>query len=183
MALVGEYRDDDTNRHTVRVANIAALLARELGLDSALISLIHSAAPLHDVGKIGIPDRILLKPGALTPEELAVMRTHTTIGGAILDNSDFPVLQMAQEIALTHHERWDGAGYPLQLRGDAIPIAGRILAVADAFDAMAHTRPYKSAFPVAHAVAEIVRSSGGQFDPAVVEAFMRLDHANLLDSV
>ena len=183
MALVGEYRDDDTNRHTVRVANIAGLLARELGLDSGLISLIHSAAPLHDVGKIGIPDRILLKPGALTPEELAVMRTHTTIGGAILDNSDFPVLQMAQEIAVTHHERWDGAGYPLQLRGDAIPIAGRILAVADAFDAMAHTRPYKSAFPVAHAVAEIVRSSGGQFDPAVVEAFMRLDHANLLDSV
>jgi len=183
MALVGEYRDDDTNRHTERVANIAGLIASELELDSGLVSLIHSAAPLHDVGKIGIPDRILLKPGALTDEELAFMRTHTTIGASILDNSDFPVLQLAKEIALTHHERWDGAGYPSRLRGASIPITGRIVAVADAFDAMTHVRPYKSAFSVGHAVAEIGRSSGAHFDPQVVYAFMKLDHPELLDAV
>jgi putative two-component system response regulator len=183
LALVGEYRDDDTNRHTERVARTAELLAGELGLDSEFLAIVHSAAPLHDVGKIGIPDRILLKPGALTPEEFEIIKTHTTIGGRILSESQFPVLRMASVIALTHHERWDGSGYPARLAGEQIHIAGRIIAVADAFDAMTHTRPYKRAFSVEHAVAEIERCSGTQFDPRVVQAFMTLEHGSLVDGV
>jgi putative two-component system response regulator len=123
LALVGEYRDDDTNRHTERVAHSSALLATELGLDSELIWTIRRAAPLHDVGKIGISDTILLKPGKLTVEEFATMKAHTSIGGRILGESDFPILRMAAEIALTHHERWDGTGYPLGCGGRRSPFA------------------------------------------------------------
>ncbi len=182
LALVSEYRDDDTNKHTGRVAHTAGLLASELGLDSELISTIRSAAALHDVGKIGIPDRILLKPGRLTEEEFELIKTHTTIGGRILGESGFPVLQMASEIALAHHEHWNGRGYPSNLEGPAIPITGRIVAVADAFDAMTHARPYKGALSVGDAVAEIKRCSGSQFDPHIVEAFMTLDHQELVDA-
>ncbi len=182
LALVSEYRDDDTNRHTERVARTAELLAVKLGLASELSATIHRAAPLHDVGKIGIPDNILLKPGKLTAEEYDVIKTHTVIGARILSKSHFPVLQMAMQIALTHHERWDGSGYPAQLEREAIPISGRIVAVADAFDAMTHTRPYKSAFSIEHAVAEIKRCSATQFDPKVVGAFMTLDHHQLVDT-
>jgi len=182
LALVGEYRDDDTNQHTERVARIAALLAGELELGAELTSTIQSAAALHDVGKIGIPDRILLKPGRLTVREFALMKTHTTIGGRILGESGFPILQMASEIALAHHEHWDGRGYPSQLKGEAIPISGRITAVADAFDAMTHARPYKRAYSVARAVAEVKRCSGSQFDPRVVDAFMTLEHGKLVDA-
>jgi putative two-component system response regulator len=180
LALVGEYRDDDTNQHTERVSHTAVLLARQLRLDPSAIELIHRAAPLHDLGKIGIPDTILLKPGRLSFEEFEVIKTHTVIGGHILCQSHFPILRMATQIAFTHHERWDGTGYPAGLQGEAIPISGRIVAVADAFDAMTHARPYKEAFSVAHAVAEIERSSGTQFDPRVVDAFMTLDHAALV---
>jgi putative two-component system response regulator len=182
LALVGEYRDDDTNQHTGRVAHTAELLAAALGLDSEVISTIHSAAALHDVGKIGIPDRILLKPGKLTAEEFEFMKTHTAIGGRILGESDVPILKMATEIAVSHHEHWDGTGYPSRLRGEAIPVTGRIIAVADAFDAMTHARPYKIAFSVGHAVAEVKRCRGTQFDPEVVDAFMTLDHHALLYS-
>jgi cyclic di-GMP phosphodiesterase len=182
LALVGEYRDDDTNRHTERVARTAGLLASELGLEEELIQMIQRAAPLHDVGKIGIPDSILLKQGALTHEEFEVIRTHTVIGGRILCESHFPILKVATEIAFTHHERWDGTGYPARLKGEEIPITGRIVAVADAFDAMTHARPYKSAFAVEHAVAEIDRCSGSQFDPRVVRAFMTLAHRELVDA-
>jgi PAS domain S-box-containing protein len=182
LALVSEYRDDDTNKHTGRVAHTARLLASELGLDGELISTIGSAAALHDVGKIGIPDRILLKPGKLAAEEFELIKTHTTIGGRILGGSDFPIIKMASEIALAHHEHWDGRGYPSGLSGPAIPITGRIVAVADAFDAMTHARPYKSAFSVPHAVAEIKRCSGSQFDPRVVKAFMTLNHRELVDA-
>jgi putative two-component system response regulator len=182
LALVSEYRDDDTNKHTGRVAHTAVLLASELGLDSELISTTGDAAGLHDVGKIGIPDRILLKPGKLTAEEFELIETHTTIGGRILGDSDFPIMKMASEIALTHHEHWDGRGYPSGLRGQAIPITGRIVAVADAFDAMTHARPYKGALSVRHAVAEIRRCSGTQFDPQIVEAFLTLDHQELVDA-
>ena len=140
------------------------------------------AAPLHDVGKIGISDTILLKPGKLTPEEFEAMKAHTSIGGRILGESDFRILQTATEIALTHHERWDGTGYPTGLRGEQIPISGRIVSVADAFDAMTHVRPYKRAFPVARAIVEIERCSGTQFDPRVVAAFLTLDHEALVDT-
>jgi putative two-component system response regulator len=181
LALVGEYRDDDTNRHTERVARTACLLSDELGLDPEMTETIKRAAPLHDVGKIGIPDSILRKPGKLTMEEFEVIKTHTVIGGRILCESRFPILQVATEIAFTHHERWDGGGYPAGLHGETIPITGRIIAVADAFDAMTHARPYKGAFPVEHAVAEIKHCSGSQFDPRVVDAFMTLAHHELVD--
>jgi putative two-component system response regulator len=182
LALMAEYRDDDTNKHTERVARTAALLANELGLDGETVATIEHAAPLHDVGKVGIPDTILLKPGKLTREEFEVIKTHTVIGGRILCKSRFPVVKMAMEIAFTHHERWDGNGYPSGLRGEGTPIAGRIVAVADAFDAMTHTRPYKRALSVEHAVGEIGRCRGTQFDPRVVDAFMRLDHHALVDA-
>jgi len=181
LALVAEYRDDDTNKHTERVARSAEMLACALDLDSEFTWTLHRAAPLHDVGKIGIPDSILLKPGKLTEEEFEVIKTHTVIGGRILRESRFPVVKMAMEIAFTHHERWDGAGYPTGLKGEQIPIAGRIIAVADAFDAMTHARPYKEALAIEHAIAEIRRCSGSQFDPRIVEAFMTLDHSALVD--
>jgi putative two-component system response regulator len=172
LALAAEYRDDETHRHTQRVAILAERLARELALDDGILGTIRLAAPLHDVGKIGIPDRILLKPGRLTVEEFDEMKTHTTIGARILGESRFPILHMGREIALTHHERWDGSGYPIGLSGEAIPISGRIVAVADVFDAITHARPYKEAFPPEHAIAEITRASGTQFDPGVVDAFL-----------
>jgi putative two-component system response regulator len=181
LALVSEYRDDDTNRHTERVGTAAELTALALGCDGDFAWTLRRAAPLHDVGKIGIPDQILLKPAALTPEESDVMKTHTTIGGRILCHSSAPVLQMATAIAFTHHERWDGAGYPAQIKGDAIPLAGRIVAVVDAFDAMTHDRPYRSARPIEQALAELERCSGAQFDPTVVAAFMTLDHVALVE--
>jgi len=182
LALMAEYRDDDTNKHTERVARSAALLAEGLGLGSEMVATIHRAAPLHDVGKVGIPDEILLKPGRLTLEEFEVIKTHTIIGGRILCESRFPVVKMAMEIAFTHHEHWDGSGYPSGLKGEGIPISGRIIAVADAFDAMTHARPYKGALPVEHAVTEIRRCSGTQFDPRVVDAFLKLDHQALVDT-
>jgi putative two-component system response regulator len=172
LALAAEYRDDETHRHTERVAVMVERLTRELALGDEMFATMRYAAPLHDVGKIGIPDRILLKPGTLTGYEFEEMKAHTTIGARILGDSGDPVLRMGREIALTHHERWDGSGYPAGLRADAIPMSGRIVAVADVFDAITHARPYKEAFPAAHAIAEITQASGSQFDPAVVEAFI-----------
>jgi putative two-component system response regulator len=182
LALVAEYRDDDTNRHTERVGRTAELLARELGWDSELASTIRRAAPLHDLGKIGIPDEILLKPAALSPEEFEVIKTHTVIGGRILCQSRAPIMRMATEIALAHHERWDGGGYPMGLETQEIPIAGRIVAVADAFDAMTHPRPYKAASSIGYALAELRRCTGSQFDPQIVDAFMKLKHRELVDA-
>jgi len=180
LALVSEYRDDETNRHTERVARTAQLLAAQLGMQGMDVWTLGRAAPLHDVGKVGIPDGILLKPGRLSEEEFDIMKTHTSIGGRILGESDFVILRMAMEVALTHHEHWDGAGYPNGLAGEEIPLAGRIVAVADAFDAMTHERPYKAAVNAEQAVAELTRCSGSQFDPRVVEAFTRLDHRALV---
>ncbi len=181
LALVSEYRDDDTNRHTERVGRSCELMARELGLDEGFIWKIRRAAPLHDVGKIGIPDKILLKPAALTPEEFEVMKTHTAIGGRILCHSRAPVLRMATAIAFTHHERWDGKGYPAGMKGQEIPLVGRIVAVADAFDAMTHDRPYRRARSVAEALDELRSHAGTQFDPDVLAAFMALDHDTLVE--
>ncbi len=178
LALAAEYRDDDTHRHTERVAILAERIARELAIDDQVLGTIRHAAPLHDIGKIGIPDHILLKPGRLTTAEFEEMKTHTTIGAHILGESRFPVLQMGREIALSHHERWDGGGYPAGLRAEAIPISGRIVAVADVFDAITHTRPYKPAFPADHAIAEISHARATQFDPKVVDAFLACAAAN-----
>jgi putative two-component system response regulator len=174
LALAAEYRDDSTGQHTRRVGQLSALVARNLGFPGKQVALIRRAAPLHDVGKIGIPDHILLKAGKLTEGEYGQMKAHTFIGARILSESRFPLLEEAQEIALTHHERWDGTGYPHRLKGNAIPVTGRIVAVADVFDALTHQRPYKQAWTVDAAVAEIVSQRNRQFDPAVVDAFLRV---------
>jgi putative two-component system response regulator len=173
LALAAEYRDDDTRLHTRRVGQIARHIALALGWSAEQADLIFRASPLHDVGKIGIADAILLKPGKLTEEESTVMKQHTLIGGKILSESDSSWLQLAEEIALTHHERWDGTGYPAGLAGEDIPLVGRIVAVADVFDALTHERPYKHAWSTEEALAEIKKQSGRQFDPHVVEAFLR----------
>lgn len=183
LALAAEYRDDDTQEHAWRIGRIGALVAVALGLPEAEVELIARAAPLHDVGKIGIPDAILLKPGRLTDEEFEVIKTHPRIGAEILTGSRSPLLRLAERIALTHHERWDGGGYPRGLSGEEIPIAGRIVAVADVFDALTHERPYKHAWTVEKAVAEILGQAGRQFDPCVVDAFATLDHPTLLSQV
>lgn len=179
LALAAEYRDDDTGLHTRRVGHCCARIAEELGLSSQEVDLLQRAAPLHDVGKIGVPDSILLKPGKLTAEEFEVIKQHTVIGAKILSGSRSPWLQMAEEIALTHHERWDGCGYA-RIEGDRIPLVGRIVAVADVFDALTHERPYKKAWSLEDAVQEIKAQSGQQFDPQVVEAFLKLPHAELV---
>jgi putative two-component system response regulator len=173
LARAAEFRDDNTGQHTERVGQMAALLARQLGLPDPQVSLIRRAAPLHDVGKIGVPDAILLKLGKLTVEEFEQVKTHTTIGQRILSGSRFGVLRLAEEIAFSHHERWDGAGYVGIIR-DQIPLAGRIVAVADVFDALTQKRPYKAAWPVAEAIAEIDRQRSRQFDPEIVDAFLRV---------
>ncbi|MDQ3812700.1 MAG: response regulator [Armatimonadota bacterium] len=180
LAQASEWRDDETGEHTQRVATIAMLLAQGLGLPEDQVDLIRRTAPLHDLGKIGVPDSILLKPGKLTAAEYAVMRDHTSIGSLLLSKGHSALVQMAESIARTHHERWDGTGYPQKLAGDDIPIEGRIVAVADVFDALTHERPYKNAWPLEEAVAEIANQSGRQFDPRVVEAFLTLAHATLL---
>jgi putative two-component system response regulator len=173
LALAAEYRDDDTGQHTRRVGHMSAQIARVLGLPDSEVTLIQRAAPLHDVGKIAIADAILLKPGKLTPVEFEQMKTHTTRGAQMLGGGRFPLLQRAEEIALTHHERWDGTGH-IGLRGETIPLSGRIVTVADVFDALTNERPYKKAWSRVDAIAEIVAQSGRQFDPAVVEAFLQV---------
>jgi putative two-component system response regulator len=173
LALAAEYRDDDTGEHTRRVGRMSAQIAQALGLPEFEVELIRRASPLHDVGKIAIPDSILLKPGRLTPEEFELMKTHTTLGAKMLSGGQFPMLQRAEEIARTHHERWDGKGY-MGLKGEAIPIAGRIVTVADVFDALTSARPYKEPWPPSEAMEEIQRQSGQQFDPRVVEAFLQV---------
>jgi putative two-component system response regulator len=174
LALAAEYRDDATGEHTQRVGSLSGFLAGALRLADEQVELIRRAAPLHDVGKIGVSDAILLKPGRLTPEEFEQITTHSAIGGGILTGSNFPLLRLAEAIALTHHERWDGTGYPGGLAGEDIPLAGRIVAVADVYDALTHERPYKPAWAVDRAVAEIQGLSRQHFDPAVVEAFLEL---------
>jgi len=174
LAIAAEYRDDETYQHTERVGHVAAKLALVLGLPAGQVTLLRQAAPLHDVGKLAIPDCILLKAGKLTSEEFDVMKTHAALGARLLSSGSSPVLQMAAVIAATHHERWDGAGYPKGLSGEAIPLVGRIVAIADVFDALTHDRPYKLAWSVEDAIAEIGRGAGGQFDPRVVTAFLAL---------
>jgi putative two-component system response regulator len=174
LARAAEFRDDQTGQHTLRVGRLAGRMAQVLGLGADDAELIKRAAPLHDLGKIGIPDAVLLKPDRLDVHERSVVEAHTVIGADILSGSAYPLLQLAEEIALNHHERWDGLGYPHQLVGDAIPVSGRIVAVADVFDALTHERPYKPAWTARDALAEIEANAGTQFDPAVVEALLRV---------
>jgi cyclic di-GMP phosphodiesterase len=183
LALACEFRDDDTNQHAQRVGRTAGLLAAELGLPPDEVELVRHAAPLHDIGKIGIADSILLKPGRLRSDELAVMKTHTLIGSQILAGSHSRLLQVGEEIARTHHERWDGRGYPVGLAGEDIPIAGRLTAVADVFDALNFSRPYKEAWPLDAALAEMELSAGRQLDPELVALLRGLDHESLLGRV
>ena len=173
LALAAEYRDDDTGEHTKRVGQTCARIAEALGWSATDVELLRRAAPLHDVGKIAISDLILLKAGKLTPAEFETMKTHTILGAKMLSGGRFPLLQLAERIALTHHERWDGTGY-MGMRGEAIPMAGRIVTVADVFDALTSERPYKKAWPLDDAIAEIQRQSGRQFDPRAVDAFLKM---------
>lgn len=165
LALAAEFRDDDTGRHTERVGRISELLARALGLPEPEAALLRLAAPLHDVGKIAVPDAILRKPTALTPEESAIMRSHTTIGARILSGGRSALLQQAQQIALLHHERWDGTGYPEARAGEKIPLVARIVAVADFFDACTSDRVYRPAWSADKVLAEIATQAGRHFDP------------------
>jgi putative two-component system response regulator len=176
LALAAEYRDDCTGQHTQRVGELAALLARSIGLPADHVEVIRHAAPLHDVGKIGIPDGILLKPSKLTEDEYIQIKRHTDIGKIILSGSKFPILQMAEQIALYHHERWDGTGY-YRLQGDAIPLEARIVSIVDVFDVITHSRPYKEASSIEVALDSIEEEKGKQFDPTLVDAFLQLQPA------
>jgi putative two-component system response regulator len=180
LAMAAEFRDDDTHRHALRIGDIAAKLGAGLGLPTSLVERMRQAAPLHDIGKIAVPDAILLKRGPLTSQEYDMVKEHTVVGARILSGSTSLLLQLAEQIAATHHERWDGAGYPGGLRGEAIPMAGRIVAVADVFDALSHDRPYRKASPINEAVHDVVSHSGTQFDPAVISVFESLDHDALV---
>ena len=193
LARAAEFRDDDTGQHVMRVGRYARVIAEQLGFSQQQLDVLEPAAQLHDVGKIGIADSILLKPGKLTPEEYETMqrhcgfgkkitqpvsdheaqllRKHTDIGGRIMKAGSSPILEMARRIALTHHERWDGSGYPLGLAGEDIPLEGRITAVADVFDALSSKRPYKPAFPLQKCLAILEEGRGMQFDPEVLDAF------------
>lgn len=173
LATAAEFRDNETGQHILRMSVIAHLIALEAGLSEKAAADIRDAAPLHDIGKIGIPDAILLKPGKLDPEQWEIMKRHSEIGGQILEGAISPQVALAREIALTHHEKWDGTGYPHGLAGEAIPIAGRVVAIADVFDALTAERPYKKPWPVEEAVKFITENAGKHFDPALVEAFRR----------
>ncbi|MBF0148168.1 MAG: response regulator [Magnetococcales bacterium] len=171
LGQAAEYRDNETGFHIQRMSYYAALMGEGMGFSTQKQELLLHAAPMHDVGKIGIPDRILLKPGKLTAEEFSIMKTHTTLGAKLLDQEPSLLLRTAHTIALTHHERWDGAGYPNGLAQGDIPLMGRICSLADVFDALTSRRPYKLPWSVEAAVDEIDRNSGSMFDPAVVHVF------------
>jgi putative nucleotidyltransferase with HDIG domain len=174
LAQAAESRDGDTGQHIERMSRLCERLAREIGWSVAEAELLRHASALHDVGKIGIPDRVLLKPGKLDTDEREIMKTHAMIGASMLADSRSELLQVAEEIARTHHERWDGTGYPARVRGEDIPLVGRICSICDVFDALVSPRPYKEAWPVPDALAEIASQSGRQFDPQLVEAFLGL---------
>jgi putative two-component system response regulator len=178
LALAAEFRDYTTGMHTQRVGLLASLLAAKLELPSDEVALIRRAAPLHDVGKIGIPDDILLKPGRLSEEEFAKMQHHVSVGAKLLSKSSSDLIRLAEKIALTHHERWDGTGYPRGLVGDDIPLVGQIVAVADVFDTLTNERPYKPAWPLDKAVAEMERQRGRWFSPRLVDLFLEVLREN-----
>lgn len=171
LGRAAEYKDNETGNHILRMSHFAQMLAKAAGLSQEQTDNILLAAPMHDIGKIGIPDSILLKPGKLEPDEWAIMQTHVTIGADLLAGTDIPLLEMARNIALSHHEKWDGSGYPRGLSGTAIPIEGRICAICDVFDALTSERPYKKAWPIEEAVAFLRQQKGQHFDPQLVDLF------------
>jgi putative two-component system response regulator len=172
LGRAAEYRDNETGNHILRMSHISALLAEATGWSKADCELMLHASPMHDIGKIGISDHILLKPGKFEPEEWEIMKNHARIGADILEGDDSDLMKCAGEIALTHHEKWDGSGYPQGLSGEAIPLAGRIAALADVFDALTSLRPYKKAWTVDAAVHLIKENRGTHFDPELVDVFM-----------
>ncbi len=174
LGLAAEYKDNETGMHVIRMSYYCRVIATAIGMSKEVADLILSASPMHDVGKIGIPDNILRKPGRLDARERSIMEQHSEIGARIIGEHDYPLLDMARTVALTHHEKWDGTGYPQGLKGDQIPLAGRIVAVADVFDALVSKRPYKEAWPFEKAVSVIREESGRHFDPGLVTAFV--DH-------
>jgi putative two-component system response regulator len=174
LGQAAESRDGETGLHIERMSRLCQRLARAVGMSVEEAELLRHASVMHDVGKIGIPDRVLLKEGSFTPEEWETMKSHTTIGAVILAGSRSPLVRMAETIALTHHERWDGSGYPAGLRGQEIPLVGRICAICDVFDALLSKRAYKEAWSLPAAVQEISRQRGHHFDPALVDAFLEL---------
>jgi putative two-component system response regulator len=174
LGRAAEFKDDETGYHVIRMSHYCRMLAIAGGIPEHRAELLFNAAPMHDVGKIGVPDNILEKPGPLTPDEWSIVKRHPVIGAGIIGRHNNELLEMARVVALTHHERWDGSGYPRALRGEAIPLVGRIVAVADAFDALTSTRPYKQAWPVEEAVALLRREAGRQFDPRLIPKFIEL---------
>ena len=173
LSKAAEYRDPETGGHILRMAHYSRHIARCMGLSVAQQDLLLAAAPMHDIGKVGTPDMILLKPGKLTESEMVIMKQHATIGFEILSSSSSPLMQVAAEIAHTHHEKFDGSGYPRALVGEAIPLFGRIVAVADVFDALTSERPYKKAWSIKDATQWLRDGKGKHFDPACVDAFLR----------
>jgi response regulator RpfG family c-di-GMP phosphodiesterase len=174
LGRAAEFRDDETGQHIVRMSAMCARLGRAIGMSEDECELLLNAAPMHDIGKLGIPDAVLLKPGRLDDAEWEVMKSHAELGAELLDGSRSDVVQLAREIALSHHERWDGSGYPLGLAGEEIPLPGRISALCDVFDALTSVRPYKVAWPVEKALGEILAQSGRHFDPELVPKFVEL---------
>jgi CHASE2 domain-containing sensor protein len=174
LAQATESRDEETGLHLWRISRMCERVGLALGMSKTDAETLRNASLLHDVGKIGVPDSVLSKPGMLTPEDWEAMRRHTTVGSSILAGSSSPVVRMAEEIARTHHERWDGSGYPAGLRGEEIPLAGRICAVCDVFDALQSARPYKQPWPVPDALTYVRRERGRHFDPVVVDAFLSI---------
>ena len=172
LAVLAEFRDTDTGEHTIRVGDLSSAIAGELGESEEWVRHLRLAGRLHDIGKVAVPDSILLKPGPLTADEFDVMKTHTTIGAEILSGSASPLIQLAAEVALNHHERWDGTGYPAGLVADNIPLSGRIVTVADVFDALTSHRTYKHAWTPLEAIQYIIGSTNAQFEPRIVDAFI-----------
>lgn len=181
LALAADFKDTDTGAHIIRMGYLSEALALLLGAPRDYAERLRRAAPMHDVGKIGIPDAVLKKPGPLDAEERALMNQHPEIGARILGRSRIPLFQLAAEVALTHHERWDGRGYPRGLRGEEIPLSGRIVGVADYFDALTMDRVYRPAFSVSRALEMLHAERGQAFDPRIVDLF--LEHAEVLSSV
>lgn len=172
LGRAAEFKDNETGMHVIRMSHFSRLLARAAGANPDWVELIYAAAPMHDVGKIGIPDHILLKTGKLSDDEWNIMKKHPVIGAEIIGEHDSPLLKMAREIALYHHEKWDGSGYPQQLRGNAIPLSARIVAIADVFDALTTARPYKEAWDIDTAFDYLRSEAGRHFDPELVETFL-----------
>ena len=172
LVLTAEFRDEDTSDHIIRLSRYCAFIAEKLEFSPENVQKVLYASPMHDIGKIGVPDKILLKPGMLTDDEFEIMKRHTTIGAKLLADSKGEILYLSQQIAISHHEKWNGKGYPQGLSGENIPILGRIVAIADVFDALTSKRPYKDAYPVEIALGIIKRERGKHFDPKIVDIFL-----------